>query len=57
MAAKRPGRGGPPTRAKRKPAGSVAPGGSELLEQGFENGPAKNKRIDDQHSTSPLKTR
>ena len=36
-----------PTRAKRKPAGSVAPGGYELLEQGLENGPAEDDCIDD----------
>lgn len=41
------------TRAKRKPAGSVAPGGSELLKQGLEHGPKENKRINDQHSASP----
>lgn len=50
---KTPRQGRTPTRAKRKPAGSVAPGGSELFEQGLENGPAKDESIDDQHGASP----
>ena len=50
---KTPQQGRTPARAKRKPAGSVAPGGYELLKQGLKHGPAENKRIDDQHSTSP----
>ena len=50
---KTPQQGRTPTRAKRKPAGSIAPGGSELLKQGLEHGPAKDKRIDDQHGASP----
>lgn len=45
-----------PTRAKRKPAGSVAPGGIELLKQGLKHGPAEDKHIDDQHSASPPST-
>ena len=44
---KTPQQGRTPTRAKRKPAGSVAPGGYELLEQGLENGPAEDDCIDD----------
>lgn len=46
-----------PRQGEKKPAGSVAPGGYELLKQGLEHGSAENKHIDDQHSTSPLKTR
>lgn len=42
-----------PRKGEKKPAGSVAHGGSELFEQGLENGPAKDERINDQHSASP----
>lgn len=42
-----------PHQGEKKPAGSVAPGGIELLKQGFEHGPAKDESIDDQHSASP----
>lgn len=45
--------GDDPHQGENKPAGSVAPGGSELLEQGFEHGPAKDESIDDQHGVSP----
>lgn len=50
---KTPQQGRTPTRAKRKPAGSVAPGGYELLKQGLKHGPAEDKGINDQHSASP----
>ena len=52
MATKCPSRGGP-HQGEKKPAGSVAPGGYELLKQGLKHGPAKDKRIDDQHGVSP----
>ena len=42
-----------PHQGEKKPAGSVAPGGYELLKQGLKHGPAENKRIDDQHGASP----
>lgn len=42
-----------PRQGEKKPAGSVAPGGIELLKQGFEHGPAKDESIDDQHGASP----
>ena len=42
-----------PHQGEKKPAGSVAPGGYELLKQGLEHGPAENKRIDEQHGESP----
>lgn len=42
-----------PRQGEKKPAGSVAPGGYELLKQGLEHGPAKDESIDDQHSASP----
>ena len=42
-----------PNQGEKKPAGSVAPGGYELLKQGLKHGPAENKRIDDQHGASP----
>lgn len=53
---KTPQQGETPTRAKRKPAGSVAPGGIESLKQGLEHGPAKNNDVYDQHSASPPNT-
>lgn len=46
---KTPQQGRTPTRAKRKPAGSVAPGGFESLKQGLEHGHAKNNDVYDQH--------
>ena len=46
---KTPRQGRTPARAKRKPAGSVAPGGFESLKQGLEHGPAKNNDVYDQH--------
>ena len=42
-----------PQQGEKKPAGSVATGGYELLKQGLKHGPAENKRIDDQHGASP----
>ena len=42
-----------PRQGEKKPAGSIAPGGYELLKQGLKHGPEENKRIDDQHSESP----
>lgn len=46
-----------PHQGEKKPAGSVAPGGPELLKQGLKHGPKEDERIDDQHGASPLKTR
>ena len=42
-----------PHQGENKPAGSVAPGGYELLKQGLEHGPKEDNRIDDQHGISP----
>ena len=42
-----------PRQGEKNPAGSVAPGGSELLEQGLEHGPEEDNCIDDQHGASP----
>lgn len=38
-----------PRQGEKKPAGSVASGGYELLKQGLEHGPEEDERIDDQH--------
>ena len=43
-----------PHQGEKKPAGSIAPGGYELLKQGLENGPEEDQRIDNNHDiTSP----
>ena len=42
-----------PHQGEKKPAGSVAPGGYELLKQGLKHGPAADESIDDQHGVSP----
>ena len=52
MAAKRPSREDP-RQGEKKPAGSVAPGGYELLKQGLEHGPEEDNDVYDQHGASP----
>ena len=42
-----------PHQGEKIPAGSIASGGYELLEQGLKHGPAKDESIDDQHGVSP----
>ena len=42
-----------PHQGEKKPAGSVAPGGYELLKQGLKHGPEEDNCIDDQHGISP----
>jgi hypothetical protein len=42
-----------PRQGEKKPAGSIAPGGSELLKQGLEHGPEEDNDVYDQHSASP----
>ena len=42
-----------PHQGENKPAGSVAPGGYELLKQGLKHGPEEDNCIDDQHGASP----
>ena len=42
-----------PHQGEKKPAGSIAPGGYELLKQGLKHGTEEDKSVDNQHSESP----
>ena len=42
-----------PRQGEKKPAGSVAPGGYELLKKDLKHGPEEDNCIDDQHGASP----
>ena len=42
-----------PNQGEKTPAGSVAPGGYELLKQGLDHGQEEDNCIDDQHGSSP----